>query len=236
MSHEARKLMAGWIAAIADNVKNPIASLAATLDTIESQLGDADAARVSIATARDRLAALDEYISELADFAHPASVNKAKRSLLPLIEAAIDAAHLPPSCDLDLEIDTSLQAPVDGKQLVRAIKAILRNGYEAVDPSETPRLLVKATKAGVNGNAILLSVDDNGPGLKPAVASEAFEPFFTTKEAGTGLGLTLAKKYLDAHGGSILIKTSQALGGCRIEMTIPTQDVKPHPSSTGSKT
>ena len=59
-----------------------------------------------------------------------------------------------------------------------------------------------------------------GPGIPPDVRDKAFEPFFTTKHRGTGLGLPLAKRIIDAHGGDIHIDTPAA-GGTVVLMLLP---------------
>jgi signal transduction histidine kinase len=65
-----------------------------------------------------------------------------------------------------------------------------------------------------------ISIADAGPGMTPDVLELAFEPFFTTKSRGTGLGLPLAKRIVDAHGGEIRIETP-AHGGTTVTLVLP---------------
>ena len=65
-----------------------------------------------------------------------------------------------------------------------------------------------------------VSIADAGPGMPPDVREHAFEPFFTTKSRGTGLGLPLAKRIVDAHGGEIQIDTPPT-GGTVVTLLLP---------------
>jgi signal transduction histidine kinase len=65
-----------------------------------------------------------------------------------------------------------------------------------------------------------MSIADGGPGMPPEVLEHAFEPFFTTKSRGTGLGLPLAKRIIEAHGGDIQIDTPPT-GGTTVTLALP---------------
>jgi signal transduction histidine kinase len=210
--------MANWVAAIADNVKNPIAGITAVLDLAEARLDDPAAVLASIAQIRARLAGLDEYVTELAGFARPAELRLEWIAVDALIAAAIASAKLPGACAVEVSAPAAHEIFVDGPKLERALSALIRNAFEAVDTDRPPRLGVTAT--GTPGG-LMLAVEDNGRGMPPDVESLATEPFYTTKEAGTGLGLTVARKYAEAHGGRLEIDGSAAFGGSRVALHIP---------------
>ena len=71
-----------------------------------------------------------------------------------------------------------------------------------------------ATEAGENlaGTEVWVRVRDNGPGIHPDVVDNIFDPFFSTKEKGTGLGLALSKRVVDAHGGSMEVESNTESG------------------------
>lgn len=218
MSKEAIKAMAAWIAAIADNVKNPIAGISAVLDHAEGHLDDSQIVGVSITQIRKRLETLNEYISELADFSRPATVKPTSVNVKTLATQALEAAHLPLSCVVSVDIPSDFHLNVDLNKMVLALKSLLRNAFEAINVHKPAhvRLAASAQPSG----AIVLSVEDNGPGLNSLKVVEALEPFFTTKEAGTGLGLAIVRKYVEAHHGTIVIDKSPLLGGCRVTLTL----------------
>lgn len=218
-SEEARKVMATWVAAIANNVKNPIAGISAVLDLAEARLHDPIAVGSSISQIRTRLEELNEYVSELADFARAASVQPVPTALRKVIEQAVEEAHLPSACEVTIDIAAEVMVSADATKLKRVVKALLRNAVEAVEAARTPIVCVGASVLA--SGAVVLTVEDNGVGLAPDIAQRALEPFFSTKEAGTGLGLAVARKYIEAHGGAIAFDSSPALGGCRVTLSIP---------------
>lgn len=218
-SKEALKFMADWVAAIADNVKNPIASINAVLDHAETNIHDLELVGISIAQIRKRLAHLNEYVSELADFALPASLLISKIDIKDLLAQALKAASLPLSCKLETITPVDFPLSVDVNKIELVLKALLRNSVEAIGAHGQARLILR-TELNSAGNCVIF-LDDNGPGMPDGIAEQAIEPFFTTKEAGTGLGLAIAKKYIEAHGGTMTIGSSPALGGCRITLTLP---------------
>jgi two-component system, LuxR family, sensor kinase FixL len=65
-----------------------------------------------------------------------------------------------------------------------------------------------------------VSVHDNGPGLSPEQRQKIFEPFFTTKTKGTGLGMAIVKRIMEAHGGKIAVGTGDG-PGAEIVLTLP---------------
>jgi C4-dicarboxylate-specific signal transduction histidine kinase len=217
-SDEAVKKMATWVAAIADNVKNPIAAVGAVLDVVERHRHDPERVGHAIAQIRARLAQLDEYVSELAGFARPTALTLRTVPAAELLQAALAAAALPPSARVEVRVAPGLMLRVDEAKLSIALKAIVRNGFESVVAARTPHLIVAAESAE---RGVTITVDDNGAGLSGTAERHATEPFFTTKEAGTGLGLAIAKKYVVAHGGDLALDRSEALGGCRVTLTLP---------------
>jgi len=92
---------------------------------------------------------------------------------------------------------------------------VLINAAQAMDGTGR----VTATFAAADGRC-RLSIADAGPGMPADVREHAFEPFFTTKSRGTGLGLPLAKRIVDAHGGEIVIDVP-ATGGTVVTVALP---------------
>ena len=71
-----------------------------------------------------------------------------------------------------------------------------------------------------SGDRVVMSFEDNGPGIEPDVLASVFDPFFTTKEAGTGLGLSIVRKIVDQHGGEVSIESERGRGA-RVIVSIP---------------
>src|SRR5262249_36233512 len=98
--------------------------------------------------------------------------------------------------------ELDLCCPVDPFRLEQVFRNILENSLAAC-PNPV-RIDVRCTDVLLHGRrAVQVAVRDNGPGLTPEQRQRIFEPFYTTKTKGTGLGMAIAKRIVDAHGGRI---------------------------------
>ena len=112
-----------------------------------------------------------------------------------------------------------LRCPVDHFRLEQVFRNVFENALAACrDPA---RLTVACADAELDGRpALRVAVRDNGPGLSPEQRLRIFDPFYTTKTKGTGLGMAIAKRILDAHGGQIAV--GDAAGpGAEILLLLP---------------
>jgi PAS domain S-box-containing protein len=114
---------------------------------------------------------------------------------------------------------TDLRCSIDPFRLEQVFRNILENALAACkDPVD---IAVRCTPASLEGQpALRVAVGDNGPGLGPEQQRRIFEPFFTTKTKGTGLGMAIARRIVEAHGGTIAAGSSPS-GGAEIVITLP---------------
>jgi signal transduction histidine kinase len=88
-------------------------------------------------------------------------------------------------------------------ELKQVIANLVSNAADAVPENGTIRVKVSSLQTP-QGKLVEISVQDNGPGIRPELKEKIFEPFFTTKkDVGTGLGLWVSKEIIDRHGGTI---------------------------------
>jgi signal transduction histidine kinase len=112
-----------------------------------------------------------------------------------------------------------LHCAVDQFRLEQVFRNILENALAAC--ADPVRITVRGSDAELAGRpAVRLSIQDNGPGLTPEQRQRIFEPFFTTKTKGTGLGMAIAKRLIDSHGGQISVGPALG-GGAEILITLP---------------
>jgi hypothetical protein len=100
-----------------------------------------------------------------------------------------------------------LSCAVDQFRLEQVFRNILENALAAC--ADPVRIEVRCAEAELDGRpAVRVAVRDNGPGLNPEQRRRIFDPFFTTKTKGTGLGMAIAKRIVEAHGGQIAVAPS----------------------------
>lgn len=228
----AMATLAGWVAAIADNVNNPVAGISAALALVEREIehyratGECNQELVldSAKRMRERLKLLSEYVGELASFARPEVIwpvhvsapeliASARRELEPILANVDVAVTVHPGAE-------SFQA--DPARLRVVVKCLLRNAVEATAKIATPRVAIELAPASREGKPVVaLTVDDNGPGFSAASYVHAGEPFYSTKEAGTGFGLAIVRKVARSHNGALDLGASPKLGGARVTLTLP---------------
>jgi C4-dicarboxylate-specific signal transduction histidine kinase len=111
----------------------------------------------------------------------------------------------------------------DRVQLQQVIKNLILNAVEAMGAVETgPRELIITTEQSPT-NSIVVGVGDSGPGIDPEHLERIFEPFYSTKSSGMGMGLSICRSIIDAHGGRLLAKRSESRGAV-LQFTLPGAD------------
>ena len=117
-------------------------------------------------------------------------------------------------------------ATVNGDDVLlrQALSNLVRNAVDA--SAHAGRAPIVSVDADIDRgqHVCRISVNDNGPGIDPAVRERVFRPFFTTKASGTGLGLALVLKIIVTHNGRVAIGTS-SLGGASMQVTLPLSGV-----------
>jgi len=112
---------------------------------------------------------------------------------------------------------------LDGDEVLlrQAFSNLLRNALEAcAGASIAPRIAIQS-EVDPAQKVSRIAVNDNGPGIAPALRERVFRPFFTSKRNGTGLGLALVQKIIVFHNGRIMVGSS-AEGGASLQVTLPT--------------
>ena len=107
---------------------------------------------------------------------------------------------------------------VDRVQIQQVLVNLFRNALEAMAASPERRL-VASTRA-VAGDMIEISVADTGTGFAEGVQQNLFQTFFTTKETGMGVGLSISRSIVEAHGGKMWAENN-AFGGATFHFTLP---------------
>jgi two-component system sensor kinase FixL len=123
-----------------------------------------------------------------------------------------------------LELASDLpRIALDKVQIQQVVLNLVRNAVEAMSATEDPLLTIATRQFAKQGVGLLAEVriSDSGTGLDPTVLGQLFQPFVTTKEGGMGVGLSICRSIVEAHGGQIWAEPNSQ-GGTSFTFTVPT--------------
>ena len=214
---EAERLAAtGELAAgVAHEIRNPLAAIvnATTL------LGDAESLtpeeRTStLGAVRKEARRLNRILSEFLVFARPREPKRLPGDIREVIDHVISLLREDPGrvrqVELGVRVDPAVPSfPFDADQMTQVLWNITLNGVEAIDGSGRVGIEV-----GLRGSEVGIGVSDTGRGILPEERRRIFDPFYSRKPSGTGLGLTLARRIVTAHGGRIEVESTPGRGTC----------------------
>jgi anti-sigma regulatory factor (Ser/Thr protein kinase) len=151
--------------------------------------------------------------SDFANFASSPAPTFEPTDIAALVREILDGYRL--GLDARVSVTSSIAdglpaLPVDRLLVGRALTNVIENALQAVASGGTVSVTVAAEAGGV-----VMRVADTGPGLDPATSARAFEPYFSTKMSGTGLGLPIARRNIELHGGRVDHQRSRRGRPCR---------------------
>ena len=220
-------------AAIAHEVKNPLAGIEVMAGILKRQLPDSPDAQNILADIIKEAKMANVIVQEVLAFVRPIRLQVEDIAVADVIRDAIAMAEshrLRGQVALRVDVPEALR-PIQGDphQLRQIFTNLLTNAFEAMDGSGAIEITAAAVDAEdetataaeqATGPTILITISDNGPGIPAEVIDRIFSPFFTTKPQGSGLGLAIVRKIVDAHDGQIDLRTS-AGNGTLIRVTLP---------------
>jgi PAS domain S-box-containing protein len=224
---EALSAMGELAMNLAHEIRNPLNAavlqlhlLNRNLDRLEAEEGTRSAMKDRVRIVGDEIGRLNRLLTEFLELARPRGI-------------AREPVHVPRLADevLDLEEESARgrgvtiirDLPQDGcvaigdrEKLKQVTINLVVNALEAMKQGGTLQVKVRP-----EGERVVMTIQDNGPGIASELLPNVFDPFFTTKEAGTGLGLSIVRKIIDQHGGDIDIESERAQGA-KVVVSIPT--------------
>jgi PAS domain S-box-containing protein len=156
-------------------------------------------------------------------------VNGLIRDVLELARARLREGNV----HVDVDLDERLPAvEADSVQIQQVVLNLVLNAVDAMaDVADRPRVLRIKSRRWTDG--VFVAVRDTGPGIDSPDAERIFDPFYTTKADGIGMGLTISRSIVDAHGGSMWAVTNNDVGAT-VGFTIPAPE-QPRLETPGSK-
>lgn len=204
-------------AVVAHELKNPLAGLRGALEIIGRRMPSDSSDRRIIQEMVTRIDSLNQMLEDLLVFARPNPPKIAQVSIAAIVrETTALLASDPDMRDVAVDISgADRMIPADAEMIKGVLLNLLINAAQAMGRQGRIVLSLSAN----NGNCEI-SVADHGPGIPEEVRDKIFDPFFTTKHRGTGLGLSVARRTVEMHGGTIRVECPSQ-GGTVMTVSLP---------------
>ena len=192
----------GQVAAgVAHELRNPLTSVKMLVQTaLENHCGNGPPVE-DLRLMEHEIRRMEQCIQMFLDFARPprserrrADLVEVTRRAIALVEGRARRQRVQLTTDLP---GTAIYLLIDPEQIQQVVLNLLLNALDALPRGGTARVEVLV------GKEVLVRVSDTGPGIAPRIRERLFEPFVSSKETGVGLGLSICKRLIEAHGGTI---------------------------------
>lgn len=210
-------------ARVAHEVRNPLAVIWNSLVSLRRLVQPSGDVGLLLDIVREESVRLNEIVGDLLDFARPQAPVLREASLESLVTGAQDsvrATGLPSGVELSWEPECSLPTVlVDARAMHQALVNLLTNAIRAMPSGGRVTVCAGVERDGA-AERVWLDVTDEGCGIPADIVAQVFQPFFTTRAMGTGLGLAVVKRVVEAHAGTIVVARSSDQG-TTMRVTLP---------------
>ena len=222
LAHVGRlSTMGEMTASIAHEINQPLTAISmyaqASLKLIERG-GSLEKVKEALEKLNTQSLRAGAVIERIQRFARAQETTKALVALNDLVTDLLKLADSDARMhDIELELDLADDLPpvfADPVQVQQVILNLIRNGIDAMNEIGCANGRRIRLETRVNGNAAVLSVFDQGPGVADDQAELVFTPFHTTKKEGMGMGLSICRSIISEHGGELRFRNNENAGAC----------------------
>ncbi|MHB1144595.1 MAG: sensor histidine kinase [Thiobacillus sp.] len=219
---------------LAHELNQPLAAIANYAQSLMRRLDSGRYTPDILAEASREIAAQAEraggIVRRIRAFARKRAAVRERRPLADMVReaAALFGGMLPgaPRIDIADRLPPGTLVEADALQVEQVLLNLLKNAADAMQELPPDARAIDVTLAR-EGRTYRIAIRDHGVGLAPASAQHLFEPFFTTKPDGMGLGLSICKTIVEAHGGRLWAEANAGAPGMTFIFTLPADDLTP---------
>lgn len=210
--NEKLAALGGLAAGVAHELRNPLSSIKGIASYYKSTFEEGSEEKKMAGVMIEEVDRLSRVISELLEFARPASLSRKASNIDELVTHSTrlvwqEAAAK--NIEIQLDLNTGgTEARVDPDRLTQCLLNLYLNAFQAM--KDGGRLSIVSTVR--DGDSVVIDIRDTGPGIPAEDQSKIFDPYFTTKPKGTGLGLPIVHKIIEAHQGQVKVRSAVGQG------------------------
>jgi two-component system, NtrC family, sensor histidine kinase HydH len=209
-------------AGVAHELRNPLTSIKMLVQTGLEGRPPQGLSVEDLSVLESEIRRMEKYIQTFLDFARPPRSERRDCDLLAVVRRAVALVE-GRARRQRVEVEQALPAEavhlnIDPEEIQQVLVNLLLNALDALPRGGRIRVEVAGHASGVE-----VRVSDNGPGIPAQVRDRLFEPFVTSKENGVGLGLSICKRLVEAHGGAIRGANLPG-GGAVVSLTLPVEE------------
>ncbi len=231
MLHAEHLATLGELAAgLAHEIRNPLAGIAGAIEIITKDFPKDHPDREVLEDLRQEVRRIEKIINDLLVYARPKPPQLGRSDIKETIARTLQLARQQTGArKIEFSIQIAPQIPpflADSEQIHQVLLNLVLNGIQAIE--QEGKISIEASLREGEGphpsGYVEIAVADNGQGIPPEHLTRIFRPFYTTKRGGTGLGLSLCRRIIAAHGGT-LVAESELRKGSRFTIRIPLREV-----------
>ena len=203
------------VACIAHEMRNPLSSVKLNLQIMEMDLKEDDVLSEHCSIALDQVGQLEGMFSDLLNYSKPLVLEKRSVVVEELVNRGLEQLS-GEIASRDIRVIRTnhmdlLAVTADADKIVQVLVNVLKNAMQASPQGSEIRITIQEDEAP-QGRVSEIIITDHGPGISARNLQNIFQPFFTTKKKGTGLGLCIVKKIMDAHRGTVSVSSEEGKG------------------------
>ena len=227
MLHAEHLATVGELAAgLAHEIRNPLAGIAGVIETLAKDFPKDHPDREIMGALKQEVRRIEKTLNELLAYARPKPPQLAPCDIEETIARTLRMArHQMGERKIDFAVQVSpqnLTFPADAEQLHEVLLNLVLNAVQAIERAGEISIEVGLRKSSQPNipSQVEIAVADTGQGIAPEQIGDIFRPFYTTKRGGTGLGLSLSRRIITGHGGT-LVAEGEPSKGSRFTIRLP---------------